>query len=152
MIENHLIDETVLLLTYTDQSKGGLGQRGNPKLRVYYDVDENWYGPLCQVFSRVYRYDFWHRANLVGPAEANREIIKIAEMYHPKYVLWPATTTFTVTEDTLLMLRKIGCVVIGRFFDDDNLFDNYSRWLVPSCGIAVLRISNSPVSRSNLGE
>ncbi len=150
MFENQLIDETVLLLTYTDQSQGGLGQRGNPMLRVYYDVDDNWYGPLCQVFSRVYRYDFWHRANHVGVAEANREIIKVAEMYHPKYVLWPATT-FTVTEDTLMALRKIGCVVVGRFFDDDDRFDNYSKWLNPSLDYCITHVPERVPQYESLG-
>ena len=148
--ENQLIDETVLLLTYTDQSQGGLGQRGNPMLHVWYDLDDNWYGPLCQVFSRVYRYDVWHRANRVGVAEANREIIRIAEMYRPKYVLWPATT-FTVTEDTLMTLRKIGCVVVGRFFDDDHRFDNYSKWLIPSLDYCITHVPKRVPQYESLG-
>lgn len=150
MFENQPIDGTVLLLSYTDQSQSGLGQRGNAKLRVHYNLDENWYGPLCQVFSRVYRYDFWHRANCVGVVEANREIIKIAEMYRPKYVLWPAGT-FTVTEDTLMALRKIGCVVVGRFFDDDFRFDNYSKWLVPSLDYCITNVPKRVPQYESLG-
>jgi len=139
VIENQLIDEMLLFLTYTDQTQGGLGQRGNPLLRVWYDLDENWHSALCQVFSRVYRYDFWYRANRVGVAETNREILKIADMYHPKYVIWPANT-LDVTEDTLMALRKIGCIVVGRFFDDEHDFHNSSKWLIPSLDYCVTNV------------
>ncbi|MGA8849118.1 MAG: glycosyltransferase [Dehalococcoidia bacterium] len=150
MIENQLIDETLLFLTYTDQTQGGLEQRGNPLLRVWYNLDENWHSALCQVFSRVYRYDFWYRANCVGVAEANREIIKIAEMYRPKYVLWPANT-FTVIDDTLMALRKIGCVVVGRFFDDDHYFNDRSKWLIPSLDYCVTNVPRMVSQYESMG-
>jgi len=119
-------------------------------LRVWYDVDDNWYAPLCQVFSHVYRYDVYHRASCAGVAQANREILKIGELYRPKYVLLPATT-FTVTEDTLMALRRIGCVVLGRFFDDDDRFDKYSKWLVPSLDYCVTNVPERVPQYEGLG-
>lgn len=141
MFDNQpMIDETLLLLTLTDQSQASFGQQGNPLMAIRYDLDENWYGPLCQVFARVYRYDVWHRVNRIGVAAANREILDIAGTYRPKYVLWPALCKFTVAEETLLTLRKMGCIVVGRLLDDDTRFDIYSKWLIPSLDYCVTHV------------
>lgn len=126
-----MINATVLFLTYTDQQKWGFSGKMCIDLNCVYDLDDNWYGPMCQVFTNVLRYDTFRGANIGGICQANREIIEIAETYHPKYVIYPCNYSSIVTEGTLLTLRKIGCIVVGYFFDDDEYFETKSRWMVP---------------------
>ena len=138
-MDNQLINATLLLITYTDQSHGVLGQKGNPLMWTYYDYDENWYSALCQVFSRVYRYDLGLRASHLGLVGANKDIINVAEMYHPKYMFYPAGS-YDISTDTLMRLREIGCIVVGRFEDDDYRFDDHSKWLIPYLDYCITNV------------
>ena len=138
-MDNQLINATLLLITYTDQSHGVLGQKGNPLMWTYYDYDENWYSALCQVFSCVYRYDLGLRASHLGLVGANEDIINVAEMYHPKYMFYPAGS-YDISTDTLMRLREIGCIVVGRFEDDDYRFDDHSKWLIPYLDYCITNV------------
>jgi len=149
-LDSSLIDKTILLITYTDQSHGVLGQKGNPLLRIHYDLDENWYSALCQIFSGVLRYDLGPRTNHLGIVGANKEIVKIAEMYRPKYVYWFADM-LEITGDTCMALRKIGCVVIGRFHDDDHLFDSRSKWRIPYLDYCITNVNERVAQYEALG-
>ncbi len=126
-----MIDASVLFLTFTDQERLGFSGKKWINLRCPEDVDDNWYDPMCQVFTNVLRYDTFRGANIGGICQANREIIEIAETYHPKYVIYPCIFIGIVTEATLTALLKICCIVVGYFFDDDSYFEAVSRWMVP---------------------
>ncbi len=127
-----MIDASVLLLTFTDQKSLGFSGKMCLELNGIIDLDDNWYEPICKVFTNALRYDFFHGANIGGICQANREIINIAETYHPKYIIHPCTFSGTiVTEATLAALRKIGCIIVGYTFDDDTCFETRSRWLAP---------------------
>jgi len=132
-----MIDATVLFLTFTDQQRWGFSGKMGIDLNCSTDLDDNWYGPMCQVFKSVLRYDIFRGANIGGVCAANREIIEIAEAYHPKYVIYPCNFSAIVTEATLTTLRRIGCVVVGYFFDDDTYFEILSRWMIPYIDYSV---------------
>ncbi len=127
-----MIESTVLLLTFTDQYRWGASGRNGIILNCSTDVDDDYYGSLCQVFRRVIRYDIYKGANRGGICAANREIIEIAQTYLPKYVFYPCNFSGIVTEATLIEFRKMGCIVVADFFDDDLLFEPFSMWMV-SC-------------------
>lgn len=137
-----MIDETVLFLTFTDQYKWGFSDKMGIYLNCVYDLDDNWYEPMCQVFTNVIRYDTYRGANIGGVCQANREIIKIAEIYRPKFVIYPCDFSGIVTETTLFTLRKIGCIVVGYFFDDDDFFETRSRWMIPYIDYFVTAVDN----------
>lgn len=138
-----MIDATVLFLTFTDQQELGFSWKMSIDLNSSYDLDDNWHGPMCQSFKNVIRYDTYRGANMVGICGSNHEIIEIAETYHPKYIIYPCHFTGIVTEATLLALRKMGCIVVGYFFDDDEYFEKKSRWMVPYIDYFVSSYSDS---------
>ena len=125
-----MIDATVLFLTFTDQQRWGFSGKMGINLNCSTDLDDKW-GSVYQVFKSVLRYDIFRGANIGGICAANREIIEIAETYHPKYVIYPCNFSGIVTEATLTTIRRIGCVVVGYFFDDDTYFETLSRWMIP---------------------
>jgi hypothetical protein len=125
-----MINESVLFLTFTDQKQLGFSGKGI-YLNCVLDIDDIWHGPMCQVFTNVIRYDTFRGANINGICQANREIIEIAETYHPKYVIYPCIFLGVVTETTLISLRKMGCIVVSYLFDDDVNFESLSKWMAP---------------------
>jgi len=96
-----------------------------------WNFDKNIYDPLANLFSQVVRFDdYRQRCNLVGTQQLQREIITLAEIHRPDYVLWPASM-YEVLEETFISLRKLGGKIIGWFFDDEVRFSRYSRWWIP---------------------
>jgi predicted O-methyltransferase YrrM len=125
------IDATVLFLTFTDQYQWGLSGTHGIDLNCSTDVDENWYGPLCQTFRSVIRFDIFDAANRGGVCAANREIRQMVDAYRPTYVLYPCNFSGIVSESTLTAIRDMNAIVVGYFFDDDTYFNAYSKWMIP---------------------
>jgi hypothetical protein len=135
-----MIDATVLLLTFTDQYGWGFSGKNDIFLNCSTDVDDAWYGSLCQVFRSVIRYDIYKGANRGGVCAANLEITEIAQTYLPRYVFYPCNFSGIVTEATLIGLRKMGCLVVADFFDDDALFKSLSKWMVPCLDYVITHV------------
>ena len=124
-----MIDETILFLTHTDcgiptLKKHGLGI--GPNL----DHDAFFVQPLREVFSEVIVYDMWKSYAEIGVRKSNEEIIDIVRTKQPKYLLWPSMM-YEVTESTFQEIREQGTFIVGWFFDDQDRFNNYSKWWIP---------------------
>jgi len=146
-----MIDATVLLLTFTDQHEWGFSGKKGIFLNCSTDVDNNWYGSISQVFKDVLRCDIYKGANVGGICAANRDIIEIAKTYHPKYVIYPCNFSGIVTEATLTALRRMGCIVVADFFDDDVYFEPLSRWMLPCIDYVVTHVRTLVAEYERLG-
>jgi hypothetical protein len=146
-----MLDGTVLLLTFTDQYRWGFSGKNGIFLNCSTDVDNYWHGAVSQVFKDVLRYDIYKGANIGGICAANREIIEIAETYLPKYVIYPCNFSGIVTEATFTMLRRMGCIVVADFFDDDVYFEPLSRWMLPCIDYVVTHVRGLVAEYERLG-
>lgn len=135
-----MIESSALLLTFTDQHGWGLARHKALGLHCTTDVDDNWYGSLSHVCSRVIRFDLFQSANASGVCQTNREILELAEVYRPEYVVYPCNFSGIVTEATLARLRAMGSLVIGFFFDEEFYFEKHTRWLVPFLDYCVTHV------------
>ncbi len=143
------METTVLLLTLTDQHHWGFAKKIHLNCRT--DVDDAYYGSLTQVSSGVIRYDIFKGANIGGICSANREIIEIVQTYHPRYVLYPCNFSGIITEATLIALREMDCIVVVDFFDDDNLFECYCRWMIPCLDYVITHVPRLVEKYEDLG-
>jgi len=83
---------------------------------------------LNKVFQNIIKFDLYKSANAFGLIETNNQILKIVNIYKPKYVFYPCNFSSILTEETLIEIRKIGSLVVVDYFDDDLLFNDFSRW------------------------
>lgn len=130
-------DSRVLLLTFTDQGNLGFSGRGGIELNCSTDVDANWYSSLLRIFPHTLRFDIYNKANHHGIAATNESLVAFAETYRPQYIVYPCNFSGIITPDTLMLLRKMGSIVIGFFFDDDVYFEHFSRWMIPYLDFCV---------------
>ncbi len=123
------IDETILFLTISDNRNHKLAKY--PGLHCNCNLDfKNITEPFKKIFSNVICYDFLKRYIEVGIKDTKQEILDIVRKEQPKYVLWPSYM-YEIQESTFQAIRDEGAIVIGWFFDDEDRFDNYSKWWVP---------------------
>ena len=112
-----MIEKKILLLSLSDEKN--------------WNFDKNIYIPITKLFSEVIRFeDYRKRCKLVGTKKLQHEIIKMAKVHRPDYVLWPASM-YEILEETFVTLQNLGCKTIGWFFDDEVRFLNYSKWWLP---------------------
>lgn len=121
----------VLLLTFTDQGKLGFSGHGGIDLNCSTDVDANWYSSLLRIFPHTLRFDIYSKANHHGIAATNEALVAFVETYRPEYIVYPCNFSGIITPDTLMLLRQMGSIIIGFFFDDDVYFEQFSRWMIP---------------------
>ena len=126
-----MIDETILFLRRSSCSNSRLKKHEKElDIEVRWEPDVRVIQPLKKIFSEVLQYDFGKNYSEYGVSKTNNQIIDLVCEEHPKYLLWPASM-YEIQESTFQAIRKEGAFVIGWFFDDEDRFDNYSKWWVP---------------------
>lgn len=126
------INETVVVsIPLKDYSKHKLAKHIPFILKRSYrsSYDLYYYEPLKKIFSNVIVYDYMRRMIEVG-VDVNKEIIDIVRKEHPKYFIH-VFSRHEFTESTLNAIRNEGTVVVGIFFDDEFLFDMYTKYWIP---------------------
>lgn len=116
------------LITY------GLPDSPLSKYDVFLDSAVSWnpdarvIGPLKEVFGEVLSYDFGTSYSKKGIKECNRELIEIVKKETPDILFW-ASMNYEIMPETFDIIREMGCIVGGWFFDDEIRFSEYSKWI-----------------------
>ena len=130
-------EETVLLISrLADCSGHPLAKHVEGDMFVNAPVEEFYYKPLKQVFSRVLQYDCVARMTEIGFSGINEELIALVRKEKPRYVLW-MSSMYEVTAATFDAIRREGATIIGWFNDDEYRFAFYHQWWLPHVDYCV---------------
>lgn len=130
------IDETVLLLSPRGDTSANRFKGDAPYWGFGHSFDLYDYEPLTRLFSKVVVYDYLDRMANIPLRSINAELIAMARVERPKYVVWPSVN-YEFVETTFDTLRQEGFIVVGIFLDDDFRFDDYSRFWAPHLDFCV---------------
>lgn len=87
---------------------------------------------LNEFFSEVITYDYLKDYFDLGSTLANQKIIKIVEKERPQLVLWQSLSLHCeIDERTLKNIRQYGCKIIAIFWDDEAIFDCFTKFYLP---------------------